>query len=686
MPSLNSLRTRGGVIVTIVIFLALIAFLVGDLFSAGGSFLNSRQMRVGEINGHNIDYVEFANESDYLGHVYSLMTGRTSSSAQEQEMLYNTAWERLVMRYSYQPSFDRMGLTVAEAEQIDMVNGTYISPVIMQTFTNPQTGMFDPELMRGFMGNVSYDNNMATIWNNVKEQMTDNRIMSKYMALVSNGFYTTDTEVDNALATAGKTFDAKVVSKPYNSIPDSLVSISDSKIKSYYNAHKDKYLQAAQRDVEYVLFDVMPSSDDYSVAAEHINTIADDFRISDSPMQYAALNSQVRPDQNFYSRNALSPELEAIAFGDSQGEMYGPVLNGDTYTLSRVAETRMIPDSLGAKHILLSSMDTALADSLVGLIRGGANFEALAMEYSIDPSAQMNGGDLGRFAPEQMVKEFSDAALDAKMGDVYTVESQFGLHVATLTHKSQPVRKAQIATITYKVDPSAKTMQDIYTDATSFVTASGKTAEEFKQAVSDRALSKRSIRIRNTDRTISGLENARELIRWAFNGKKGDVSGIMEIDGDYLVAALVDVKEEGYSPVEQVAGQIRATLVNEAKGEMIAAGMVGDSLDAIATANGTEVKNLTGVQYNAFYIPEVGVEPTLIGAMSALPTGVVSKPVMGASGVYVFEVTSVTGDDTATAETERARLEANASTSVDMRAMQALTKESDVKDMRVKFF
>ncbi len=686
MPSLNTLRTRGGVIVTIVIFLALIAFLVGDLFSAGGRIFASRQMRVGEINGHNVDYVEFSNESDYIGNIYSMMNGRSATSAQEQDMLYNTTWEQLIMKYSYEPSLERMGLSVSESEQIDMVNGAYLSPVITQTFANPATGMFDQEIMKNFMGNVGLDQGATTIWNYLKEQMTDNRIMTKYMALVTNGFYTTTPEADNAVATAGKTYDVRIVSKPYNSIPDSLVNISDSQIKNYYDSHREKFRQTASRDVEYVLFDVIPSSDDYSAAAEYINTIADDFRSSDSPMQYATLNSQERPDQNYYGESALRTELAAIAFGSQKGEMYGPVLNGDTYTLSRVADTRMMPDSLGAKHILVPPTQKKLADSLVDAIRKGADFEALAREHSIDQSALMNGGDLGHFAPEQMVKEFADAALKANKGDVYTVESQYGLHVVELTYKSRPVSKAQIATITYKIDPSAKTMQDIFTKATSFVTAAGKTSEEFRQAVSDQALSKRSIRIRNTDRTISGLDNSRELIRWAFTGKKGDVSAIMEIDGDYLVAALTDVKEEGYSPVDQVSAQIRTTLANEAKGDMIAAEMTGTSLDAIAEANGLEIKTAAGVQYSAFYIPEVGVEPALLGAISALPEGQLSKPVKGATGVYVFDITGIVADDSVTAETEKARLEANATSYLSERTMQALIEESDVEDMRVKFF
>ena len=280
----------------------------------------------------------------------------------------------------------------------------------------------------------------------------------------------------------------------------------------------------------------------------------------------------------------------------------------------------------------------------------------------------------------------TDAALAANVGDVYVVESPAGLQVVQLTYKSRPVRKAQIATVTYKVDPSAATIQTAYQKASGFVTAAGGTMEGFNQAVNDAALSKRTVRIRNTDRTISGLENSKEIVRWAFNGKAGDISQIMDIDGDYYVAALVDVKEEGYAPLAQVSAQITKTLLNREKARIIEKEMAGGTLEEAARAADVEVESVSGVKWSAFYIPEVGVEPQLIGAVSAVPAGELSLPVEGVSGVYRFVVTDVQTSGEATDESERVRLNTNALNYVGERTMQALTEESDVTDMRVRFF
>ncbi len=671
---------------TIVIFVALLAFLIGDVFTSGSSLMNSRKMRVGEINGKNIGYVEFLNEADYLGSVYKMMWGREAFTPQEQETVYNLAWEQLIMDNSLKPGFDKMGMTVSEAEQVDMLDGVYLSPVVTSTFVNPSTGLFDPQFMKSFMSNVTGSDGSYAIWSFLRNQMQQERVMSKYLALVEGGFYANALEVAHGVRVSNQTYAAEVIGKDYYTVPDSLVRVTQADAKKYYSDHKEAYKQEASRHIEYVVFDVMPSEEDYADAKSVVDDIAAEFAASDAPMQYATLNSQTKPDANYYGEGELSAELAALAFADNGVRISGPTLSGDEYTVSRVASVRMMPDTLGAKHILLQKGQEKLADSLAAAVRAGADFATLALDNSLDRSVFQNSGDLGRFTPAQVPTEFTDAALAAGVGEVYVVESPVGLQVVQLTYKSRPVRKAQIATVTYKVDPSAATIQAAYQKASNFVTAAGTTTEGFNQAVSDAALSKRTVRIRHTDRTISGLENSKEIVRWAFNGKAGDVSQIMDIDGDYYVAALVEVKEKGYTPFAQVSDQITRMLVNREKARVIEQQMTGATLEEAAGAAGVEIEAVGDIKWSAFYLPEIGVEPQLIGAVSAVPSGELSLSVEGVSGVYRFGVTDVPTSGDATEESERVRLTTNALNYVGERTMQALTEESDVTDMRVRFF
>jgi len=81
-----------------------------------------------------------------------------------------------------------------------------------------------------------------------------------------------------------------------------------------------------------------------------------------------------------------------------------------------------------ARHILVQTQ--AEAQDLIAQLGEGADFQALAKEHSTGPSGP-NGGDLGWFAPEQMVKPFADAVISLKHG-AYSpepVQTQFGWHV-----------------------------------------------------------------------------------------------------------------------------------------------------------------------------------------------------------------------------------------------------------------
>jgi peptidyl-prolyl cis-trans isomerase C len=87
-----------------------------------------------------------------------------------------------------------------------------------------------------------------------------------------------------------------------------------------------------------------------------------------------------------------------------------------------------------ARHILVD--DEAKAKDLIAQLDKGANFEQLAKDNSKDGSSAQ-GGDLGWFKPNEMVKPFSDAVQQLEVGK-YTatpVKSEFGWHVIRLEEK-----------------------------------------------------------------------------------------------------------------------------------------------------------------------------------------------------------------------------------------------------------
>ena len=89
-----------------------------------------------------------------------------------------------------------------------------------------------------------------------------------------------------------------------------------------------------------------------------------------------------------------------------------------------------------ARHILVSSEEEAR--QIISALDGGGDFTALAKEHSTDPMAA-NGGDLGWFAPGQMVQPFAEAAAGLEPGKYSQepVQTQFGWHVILLEDRRE---------------------------------------------------------------------------------------------------------------------------------------------------------------------------------------------------------------------------------------------------------
>ncbi len=687
MASLNTLRTKGGWIISIVIGIALLAFILPEVFRGSGG-PNPNKIKVGEIYGEKVSYTEYSNRYDYYNALMSALNGRSNFSNEETEQILDMAWQALINEYVYVPGFEKLGLMPFDEEKTDMVAGQYISPIIMREFSDPQTGMFDRAALANFV--ASLDNpNALMVWENLKQQMEEQRAQQKYMTLVSKGMNVTDMEVDAQYDADDKTYSAKVVAQMYSEIPDSLVTVSDADINKYYDSHRKLFREKASRDLEYVVFNVLPSEEDYAAAKDAIEQMAADFAANTTPMQFATLNTQGHMDDSFKKEIEIPAEIAAVIW-DQPEAMYGPVLSNDVYTMARLGEVKMIPDSLGARHILLPPANDNVADSLVALLRGGADFEEVALKHSVDPSVQQNKGDLGVFTPEMidmMIPGFSDELLAHNTGDVFTIDAQWGIHIVEKTYQSEPVKKAQVAIIEYNVDPSSTTEMDVLNQVNQFHQAAVGSYDNFRKAVSDNGLSKRVARVNSTDRNVSGLQDSKELVRWAFSNDKGSVSSDIRIGTDtYVIAVLTGVTEDGIGSVDRYRDEIRMAVAQQKKEELLVSRIKGSTIEEVAAAVGKEVVDVQDVKFSAYAIPSVGSDGKLIGAItSGVPQGTLSKPVVGDNGVYMFVITGETPNEI-TKETEKVVLESANQVYLDQRLTFALDGIADVKDGRVKYF
>ena len=438
MASLNTLRTKFGIVLSIVIAGALLAFILSLKTEMGFS---GNDPRVGVINGKKINYSEYYNQYEQI----KAQSGAQESDEQQSAMLANAAWQALIGKYVLEPGFDKMGLRVTEPERLSMVSGQHPSQAFSNAFADPRAGEYNVAAVGQFLAQAETNAQAQQAWAQLNEQARMEREIAKYLGLIKGGVYVNALEVANGVNAANNTYSGKWAGKKYSAVPDSLIQVKSGDIKAYYNSHKDMFKQTPSRTLSYVVFEVTPTDDDMLALEKSVAEVGAQFAATEELKSFVRANRNGKIADTYVSAAQLS-EDEAKAL--LAGETYGPVLKNNQWTMARVLDSKMVPDTLGIRHIVLPYTQEALADSLLTVIKGGADFAQLASQYSVYEATAANGGEVGVVPFSAFTGEFVAALANAKRGVVATVATDNKAAGACAATNMYPVIKDVVAAAT----------------------------------------------------------------------------------------------------------------------------------------------------------------------------------------------------------------------------------------------
>ncbi|MBR2128198.1 MAG: SurA N-terminal domain-containing protein [Bacteroidales bacterium] len=659
MAVLETIRVKLGVLITVLIAVALLSFIIDPttLQSVSGS---SSKYDVGEIDGKSVSYMDFQADIDRFTTINEIMTGSSAQNEQQQISIRNAAWQSLIDKYLVVKNANKAGIHVGEEEMVDIISGIIDSPVFTQ---NPafmdENGVFSPALLTEFVNYIESDQTgrLQLYWDYLVESAKTQQYYAKYMSLFTQSDYTNALMLADEIADNNNTFDVEFVMVPVGFAKDSTIVVSDSEIKKYYDAHKKFFRQQASRDIEYAVFEVVPSAEDVAAANEALVAVYDEFAVAENMKSFLLANSDRQYDNHWYKAGELNTVAKVVndyAFGDNKG-VSEVLSNGNTFYAVRVMEEAMIPDSVFVKYVPANSVNV---DSLLNV--------AEPMWIT-----QTQG--------------FEDV-MAAKKGSTVTVN---GL-VFNVLDVTAPVAKKKVAVLEKNAVASKETVNGYYAKANTLATKSAGKYDKFQAACTEEGVYAHPVNkmLESADR-LGAVNHTKEVTRWAFDAKVGDVSNIITVDNNYfIVAALKGIHKEGYAPVSEVSSQISNMLYGEKavakKAEEVAAKITGlGSMEAIAEALGTTVSTKEGVAFSS--LTSQGLDPMFIGAASVAEDGKICGPLAGNIGVYVYKVT---GRDTGAFFTEddaRARDAQMAQYSTQM-LVPTMMDDADVKDNRARFF
>ena len=696
MAIISTLRDKMGKFLVVVVGFSIAAFVLGDILGPNSTIGSQNENIVGEINGEEIDLIRFNTIFEQLSYNFSLNNGR-SPSPQEMVGIRDQAWEKLINDISYNDQYNKLGLTVTNNESVDMVQGDNIHPMILQAFTDPNTGSFSVDNVIGYLQNLSSQPvNQQQAWFSFEANLKPMRLRTKYDNLLSQTTFINSLQSKVEYFNSSNIVDISYYYLPFYKVPDSLFEVSTSEMNNFLRKNKDDYKQNESRSIDFVYFPLSPSSEDSTLVISDLNNIKlslSNEEINDST--FALLNSE---GFSPYTKFNVDQLPEALV-GRDKGYISDIIFSDEgvlVYKLSDIVQDNKF--KARAKHILLKFNDQnkqeirSEALRILSLLRNGSDFDETARTYSEDGSASL-GGDLGWFIEDSMVKPFQDAVFSRNRSGLIPriIESEFGFHIIYVT---QPKTKTSYAvtTILKEIIPSDNTRNNIYRDAEMFKIEAQNSSESFEDIAYKYNYSFQTVNNIDKNATaISNLTDARNIVLWAYDDDRynNDVSDVIELNDSYVVSYLSDIIKEGTKKLNDVENSVRKKILNEKKFNYFSKMFDNySSLDDIKNLyDGGDINSMDDLDFNSNSIQNVGFTPEAIGVTFSMNEGELTKPIKIDDGLIVIQLNGLVQADSLQSYSDygKSLLQANIFAN-SLKIDNAIKEFSKIEDLRYKFF
>lgn len=665
MATLQSIRNHGTILL-VVVGVAMLAFILGDFLNSGSSFFNKNRENVAEIAGHNVHYTEYEAAKEQLTEVYKLEYGTSDINEELTLQIRNQVWQNLLMDYTLSTQTEKIGMDVTDNELSELCIGSNPHQIITQRRAfYDETGNFNQTALVNFLASLEQEpesaeqaeviNQYKNYWNFWENAVRLQYLQEKYVNLLSKMVTANNLDAKYAFQARQETVNVQYVQQPYYAVADSLVKVTESDIKKLYNEKKEQYKQTPNRSIEFVSFPIVPSADDFAETERLMKSLENDFCTKEDVAAIVNGNSDILYDGRDYSKETVPAEYQEFAFGKGvkKGNCTELTFDNNTYSIARV-------------------MDCGYKKS-----------DSIKLAAIVNEETQ----ELGWFTAEVLPANMVELAFDGKKGETFTVANGMNEQTFKILEKSKPTPKVKLAILSRKVSASSKTYATLYNQAKQFIVANNN-ADSLHQAALAQGLSVTPVYAlnQNTDK-VNDLKNSREIVRWAFGAKQGQVSDVFTCGDQFVVAALTEVNDSEYRSIEAVRAELIIAATNNKKADYIINQLKDvTTLEAAAELFDTELKTAENISLASSRLGAAGVEPSVIGTALALEPNTVSAPVKGNNGVYLLTVDAKQiAEGELNTTTEINNLNMRSSYMIPYQAISLIQEEAKVVDNRARF-
>ena len=712
MATLQKIRSKGPLLV-IVIGLALFAFIAGDAWKV----LQPHQGKqdVGEVNGEVLSAQDYQKMVDELSEVIKLTNGLNSLTEDQLNNVKDQVWQSYVNNKLIAEQAEKLGLKVTDAEIQSIIDqGTH--PLLMQTpFRNPQTGMFDKDMLKKFLVDyanlnasqmpaqyVEYYQKMGAFWQFVEKTLAQSTLAEKYQNLVAKSLISNPVAAEDAFNSRTEQSDLLLAGVPYSSINDSTVQVSDSEIKDRYNEKKEQFKQLVEtRDIRYIDVKVVPSDADRKAVEKEVTEYSNQLAstTADFGTFVRSTGSSVNYSDVPVSKSVFPADVASRLDSTNVNEVYGPYYNqtDDSFNAFKLLAKVSSPDSIQFRQIQVYA-DTeektkTLADSIYNALKGGADFAAVAKIYGQTGEATwVNAQSWEGSELDADNSKFINTLLNQPVNELANLNMEQANLILQVMNKKSMQTKYKVAVVKREVEFSKETYNAAYNKFSQFVAQNTTIDSMVKNAEESGYTLMPRTDLSSAEHYVGGVRSTREALKWIFAAKPGEVSPLYECgENDHLmVVALDKIHEAGYRDINSVAEMLRAEIRRDKKAEKIMEEM--KKYNSIAQVKGMKDAVSDSVKHVTFsapaYISVTRSSEPVIGAVAAkTAANKVSAPIKGNGGVYMIQVyAKEKGSEKFDAKQEEATLTNMAVRIAGNQLINDLYQKAKVVDQRYLFF
>ena len=700
MATLEKIRSKG-LLLLIVVGLALVVFIVGDLVNSGSTYFQENGANVAVINGDKVKIRDYAEKMEQFNDVVKLQYGNNIND-EMMEQIRQMVWESTVTEKVVGDDCAEIGMMVTKNELADMLVGNNISPMMMsnQMFFN-ENGQFDVNIVKQFISMLDSEDAAQNIpyeqlrlyrnyWRYWEHAIKTSRLQEKYTNLLNAALVVNPLEAKYAYDNAKVSADAVYAMKNYFAIADTIVNVSDAEIKARYNEKKEQFKQKQSADVKYIVVDIKPSAEDFAEVEKWINDLKEEFTTTEEVADVVNSNSDVQYRGENLVKEQIDADFQEFAFSGKAGDIMGPIFVDNTYKMARIIENGINSvDSVNLSNMYLrretAESTQALADSIMDAVKKGADFAELAKVHSLAQNGA-NGGEIGWVSEMGLEKKIATPAFSTPAKGIFQVKEGNDIILFRVNELGQKVLKAKVAVLARSVDATSRTQATLYNNLKQFI-VDNNTIEKLEAEAANNGYV--VMTAKNLDINASAINNvkkAREAVRWVFENKEGAISDIFEVENQIIVVAVDKHNAEGYRSIESVRPQLLSELRKEKKGDILVAQMANKDMAQLAT-EGFRVDTVRNISFASNYAGAIGNEPSLFARVAGAEVEKESPAIKGNTGAYIFKV--INKEEAAKPYNEKEEmvmLETREGYMNQYLSIEALKEAANIEDMRYKYY